>query len=86
MIEREEIAPFDLGHALETLLGHARLIVPFDSGGVLLYDAGTQLLIPRAAWGLDISALDPLKIGQGIVGRVAASRIAIRVLGSTPSA
>jgi signal transduction histidine kinase len=72
MSERASGWPFDLDTALSDLIRQLRGIMPSDSGGVVLYDPQTALLVPRAVWGT--GARDPvsLALGEGIVGEVAA--------------
>jgi signal transduction histidine kinase len=77
--ERASSVPFSLDEYLLDTLRRAQAILPFDSGGLALYDAATNLLVPHAYLGDGSHVVPRIPLGQGIVGRVGQWRTPERV-------
>jgi signal transduction histidine kinase/putative methionine-R-sulfoxide reductase with GAF domain len=77
--ERASSVPFSLDRYLLDTLRHAQAILPLDSGGLVLYDAATDLLTPHAYLGDGTHVVPRIALGQGIVGRVGQGRKPERV-------
>ncbi len=71
MTEHTRSTVLELDDRLQRALERVPALVPFDSGGVLLYDAAAERLEPVAYRGVHTAALDAIPLGEGIVGWVA---------------
>ena len=67
---------FDLEEALTGIVERAQKIIPFESGGIAVYDRDTGLLAPHAYSHATPDAPLPhlIRLGEGIIGSVAESR------------
>src|SRR5690349_20362218 len=67
---------FDLEEALAGIVERAEKIVPFESGGIAVYDRDTGLLAPHTYRHATPDAPLPhlIRLGEGIIGSVAESR------------
>jgi signal transduction histidine kinase len=74
MSERPGILTFE--HALSRIMARAAAAIPFDAGGIALYDSTTNTLQPNiyAHDGHESRKPDPIALGEGIMGRVAQTR------------
>ena len=78
MAERSPL-PFDLNDALLDILRRVQDLMPFESGGLALYDAATQVLLPHAYVGDSALIVTSTPLGDGIVGQVAQTLQPIRI-------
>src|SRR5258707_6381214 len=76
MNDHPSSAPFDLDQALARIMDRAKRLLPFDSGGIAIFDAETQLLAPRNYRRSTPDAPTPhlIKLGEGVAGLVAQTR------------
>lgn len=70
--------PFDLGAYLEVMLHHAGTLLPLDSAAVLLRDAETGVLIPRAVIGAR-DAWEAVEVSENLTGQGAENGQAVIV-------
>ncbi|MHB8748578.1 MAG: GAF domain-containing protein [Aggregatilineales bacterium] len=68
--------PVNLDAMLDQILERMHEVVPFDGGGIAVYDAASGLLAPRRYRASRSDAPLPrlLQLGEGVVGRAAQSR------------
>ncbi len=66
-------AKLNLEDLLTQIVERAQEVVPFDSGGIAIYDAGSKLLAPRTYLPSTQDAPMPrlIQLGEGVVGHVA---------------
>lgn len=78
-IRRASPLPFDLDGYLLATLQRVQRLVPFDSGGLVLFSPASNTLVPHAYLG-DAALLVPsTPLGEGIIGQVAASGVPLIV-------
>src|SRR5215471_8424660 len=66
----------NLDQLLNQIVERAKEIIPFDSGGITVYNPETEQLAPRT-YQANSSAVHPpdsIKFGEGVVGKVAQTR------------
>jgi len=75
------LSRFDLEVMMRQTVERARMFIPFDSGGIALYDAQSGLLLPFAYQRRRIAVAfpDPIAIGVGVVGWTAQHQTAVLV-------
>src|SRR5262249_31768857 len=71
----------NLDDLLAQIVERAQDVIPFDGGGIAIYDVETRLLAPHTYHRATPDAPMPrlLALGQGIVGTVAQTRQAILI-------
>ncbi|MCC7447449.1 MAG: GAF domain-containing protein [Anaerolineae bacterium] len=71
----------DLDDLLLQIVGRAQELIPFDSGGITVYDAETRMLAPRTYRGATRDAPMPrlVQLGEGVIGHVAQTRQPMRI-------
>jgi len=72
---------FNLDDLLDQIIQRTREIIPFDSGGVAVYDAESGLLAPRAFHTASPDSPLPrlIRLGEGTVGLAAQQRQPLRI-------
>ena len=75
MVSEEIARELDLSTLLDLILRRAIDLVGGTAGVILLWDEGNQRLIPQAQFG-ELAAVtrNPIRPGEGMIGRVAATR------------
>ncbi|HEX3051706.1 MAG TPA: GAF domain-containing protein [Aggregatilineaceae bacterium] len=79
MSERASTSLFTLHDLLLDIIRRAQSTIPFDSGGLALYDPGTRTLTPSIYLSSAGTTPFPIPLGTGIIGRVAQTRDVILV-------
>ena len=79
MVSKRLASLLDLHDLLLDMVQRVRQVVPFDSGGVWLFDPVSQTLSPQIYLGENLSTPVPVPLGVGIVGQVAAQQIPQRI-------
>src|SRR5258706_1891126 len=76
MTEQQSPATFNLDTTLAQLIERAQRIVPFDSGGITIFDPQANLLAPHTYRQSSPDAPLPhlIALGEGIIGQVAETR------------
>ena len=76
MTERFRETSLNLDEMLDHIVARMREVVPFDSGGIVVYSADGQWLVPRrfVIAGVEMPVPRLLHTGEGLVGQVAAQR------------
>jgi len=71
----------DLDDLLLQIVGRAQDLIPFDSGGITIYDSETRMLAPRTYRGATRDAPMPrlVQLGEGVIGHVAQTRQPMRI-------
>ncbi len=78
MMSNSPTAPaLNIQDALLQLIERAREVLPFDHGGIALYDAETDVLLPYTA--PEAHPLAPIRLGEGVIGVAALSQEALIV-------
>jgi GAF domain-containing protein/anti-sigma regulatory factor (Ser/Thr protein kinase) len=74
--ERLTTAQIDLDEMLAQIVARTREIIPFDSGGIAIFDPASGFLVPRSFQNATPSAPLPrlLRVGEGIAGLAAQLR------------
>ena len=78
-IRRASPLPFDLDGYLLATLQRVQRLVPFDSGGLVLFSPASNTLVPHAYLGAAALLVPRTPTGQGIIGQVAASGVPLIV-------
>jgi phosphoserine phosphatase RsbU/P len=75
------LTPLDVDDLLVELLGRVREILDVDTASVLMLDAGSGVLVARAACGIEDEVRQRVRIplGAGFAGRIAATRQPLRL-------
>src|SRR2546423_6114864 len=81
MIDQIPSTTLKLDDLLHQIVERAQEIIPFDSGGIAIYDPDTGLLAPRTYRQATPDAPIPhlIALGQGIIGTVAQTQQAILI-------
>src|SRR5437773_2399269 len=81
MTDQPPLPTLNLDDLLVQIVARAQEIIPFDSGGIAIYDSATSLLAPRTYRGATPDAPFPrlIPLGEGVLGMVAQSRHAILI-------
>src|SRR5579859_8154221 len=68
--------PVNLDAMLDQIIERMHEVVPFDGGGIAVYDAASGLLAPRRYHAAQSDAPLPrlFRLGEGLIGQVAQSR------------
>ena len=69
----------DLEELLDRILAVARDVFHFENAIIRLLDEKGERLVAAAAYGYTQEAMQPIRVGQGIMGRVARTRQPILV-------
>ncbi len=79
--ESVSFTAFNLDVLLDQIIRRTREIIPFDSGGIAIYDASAELLVPRIYHLADPQAAPPplIHLGEGIIGFAAQTRQPMRM-------
>lgn len=71
MLDRVTFTAPDMDELLLDLMRRAQDYVPFDSGVLALYDSVTETLLPHVYVGDSSHIVKPIRLGNGLAGRVA---------------
>jgi GAF domain-containing protein/anti-sigma regulatory factor (Ser/Thr protein kinase) len=76
MADNSLTTSFNLDELLMPIVEHARALIPFDSGGIVIYDPESGLLAPRLYLRPTPDAPLPrlMAVGDGVIGAVAQTR------------
>src|SRR5437868_5052007 len=79
--EQRSSARAELDQTLARIVQRAQELMPFDSGGILIYDQDADLLAPHTYRQSTPDAPSPhlIKSGEGVLGYVAQSRQSLLV-------
>ena len=81
MPERVRETRLNLDEMLDHIMQRLQEVIPFDSGGIVVYNADGQWLVPRryVIAGVELSLPRLLHLGDGLIGQVATRRQAQRI-------
>ncbi|MBN1680730.1 MAG: GAF domain-containing protein [Anaerolineae bacterium] len=71
MTQHMATLPFDISDLLLNTVQRIREAIPFDSGGLALFDPDTQVLLPHVYVGDSSLVIKRVSLGKGIVGQAA---------------
>jgi len=73
MAEQSVALPLHIDDVLLDLIRQAQRSIPFDSGGLLLHDAGSGTLMPHAYLADSALRVPAIRVGEGVIGEAALS-------------